>query len=147
MQIVFNLFDREHELLSPDRTFAEFTRQLRLQWQNNLPEHPTPSASTSTHGYANSMNKRKTEEDEATPMPSQETINRGIEALSKLGYSLSTKPFNFNKKPKKPKVYCEVHNWCNHTTEECRDALKQPAKVPSRQSDHKFPKKGNLKTN
>jgi hypothetical protein len=144
MQIVFNLFDREHELQSPQRTFAEFTRQLRLQWQNNMLDRPDPTATTAAYGYANSLSKRKSEDTE--PMPSQEAINRGIEALAKLGYSLSTKPSNPTKKPKRPKVYCEVHGLCNHTTEECRDGSSQPAKASSKSSNHKFPQKGDLKT-
>jgi hypothetical protein len=94
----------------------------------------------------NNVGKRKAEEAEApSPTPSQEAINRGIVALSQLGYTLTTtKASNTNKKPKRPKVFCEVHNWCGHATDECRDA----ARGKKVDKTHAYPKKGdkNYKT-
>ena len=139
LTLALNLFDRQFELNNPERTFPEFVRQLRQSWQNNLPDYPAPTSTTSSHGYVNSVSKRKAEEAEAlSPTPSQEAINRGIEALAQLGYTLTTtKAANTNKKPKRPKVFCEVHNWCGHTTEECRDANGKKL-----DKTHAYPKKG-----
>ena len=146
LQLAFTMFDLQFELSSKSRTFDEFTRQLRRAWENNKPEFPLPTTTTSTHGYSPDF-KRKRDGDadptevEASATPSQDALNRGIEALLKLGKSLSTRPAPNNKKPRRPKFFCKVHSWCNHTTEECRDAGEE---LPSEKT-HRYPKKGVLK--